>query len=325
MTIIDKDSLNNKIKNYMKIKCHSSEFENIMCKFKNTQVLEDSLFMLNPSGDIAMMLHDFQGNSFLHKHDFFELIYVYSGKCVQIIDDKEFILNEGQLCLINTKAIHSVTTENDEDNIVFNFLFKKSFFSRHFLNLINENNVISSFLINYFFEENSKKTHLILNTYKYESLKQILFKIIIEFIDENLGFRSIIESLYVILFIEIARNNLYTANIVSDDKKRHIKINEILMYLEQNCCRTTLEKTAQHFHYHPAYLSKAIKSATNKTYSQIIKEMKLKTACFYLTKTNMSLKQILERVGYKELSHFHHIFKKEFNMTPSQYRNKFRE
>lgn len=275
MTAIDMDSLNIKIKNYMKIKCNSSEFKNIMSKFKNTAVLDNSIFMLNPSGDIAMLPHNFQGNSVLHKHDFFELIYVHSGKCAQIIDDKEFILNEGQLCLINTKARHSVTTENDEDNIVFNFMFKKSFFSRHFLNLINENNVLSSFLINYFFEENSKKTHLILNTYTYEHLKQILFKIIIEFIDENLGFRSIIESLYIILFIEIARNSSHTTNGIFKDKKRHIKINEILIYVEENYCTTNLEKTAHHFHYHPAYLSKAIKSATNKTYSEIIKQTKL--------------------------------------------------
>lgn len=314
---LNKDTINSKIKEYMNV--YQNLYAHIVENSENNSVYNDYIFNLNDSGDIAMSLHTHSGDNKLHKHDFFELIYVYSGYCTQIIDDKEMILKEGQLCFVNTKATHSIKTHGN-DNIIFNFMFKKSFFSRHFLNLITNNNDLSSFLVNYLFDNNSRQSYLLFNTLNTKSAQTILFNIINEFIKEDLGFRSIIESLYVILFIEIARNNENSINNMIANPKRYVNINEIISYIEDNYAHTSLEKTARHFHYHPAYLSKAIKKSTNKTYSKILREIRFREAKFFLTETNMTINQITKTIGYNQLSQFYTAFKKEFNMTPSKYR-----
>ncbi|NMM65209.1 helix-turn-helix transcriptional regulator [Clostridium sp. P21] len=52
----------------------------------------------------------------------------------------------------------------------------------------------------------------------------------------------------------------------------------------------------------------------------ILQNIKLKQACFYLSKTNLSVQEIIEKVGYSGSSHFYHIFKKNFTLTPNEYR-----
>ena len=287
---------------------------------ENFDILNESIFKYNPAGDIAISLHTSHGNNIFHKHDFFELIYIYAGKCIQKIDNKEMTLSEGQLCLLNSNAHHAIISENDETNIIFNFMFKKSFFTRSFINLIGQNDALSSFLINYLFDESSKETYLIFNTTKSDYLESIIFYIINEFIDKRQGFRNILESLYVILFIEISRNNTNKYNTIIDINENAVKFNAIMNYIEDHFSSTNLKETAMYFHYHPSYLSKKIKEYTNKTYSEILQNIKLTQACFYLSKTNLSVQEIIEKVGYSELSHFYHIFKKNFEMTPNEYR-----
>ncbi|MBP2033541.1 AraC-like DNA-binding protein [Clostridium algifaecis] len=316
--INNKPLLDKKIQDYMnKV---SARFNSVFLNSKTFNAFDESVFDFNPPGDIAVNLHNSHGNNLFHRHDFFEMIYIYSGKCIQKIDNKEMILSKGELCLVNSKAYHAIITENDEDNILFNFMFKKSFFSRYFLNLIGENNALSSFLINYLFDENSRDTYLVFDTAQSDSLKKIIFLIINEFIDERPGFRSVLESLYVILFIEISRNSSKKSNNLLKTNEKAAKFNEIMNYIEENFATTNLQETAIHFHYHPNYLSKEVKKHTNKTYSEILQNIKLKQACFYLSKTNLSVQEIIEKVGYSESSHFYHIFKKNFTMTPNEYR-----
>lgn len=314
--------LNKKISIYMKK--ISSYFDSISSNLENYNTLNESIFNFNPTGDIAISLHNSYGNNLIHKHDFFEMIYVYSGECIQKIDNKEMILSKGNLCLINSKAYHSITTENDKNNIVFNFMFKKSFFSRYFLNLIGENDNLSSFLINYLFDESSAENYIILNISESNSIENIILSIINEFLDEGPGFRSILESLYVILFIEISRNKTNITPNISVKNHTSNKFNKIIDYLETNFATTNLQETAKYFHYHPNYLSKEIKRNTNKTYSQILQNIKLKQACFYLSKTDLSPQEIIERIGYTELSYFYHIFKKNFGLTPMEYRKRYK-
>lgn len=134
----------------------STYFDFISTNIGNYNLLNESIFTFNPTGDIAISLHNSNGNNLFHKYDFFEMVYIYSGKCIQKIDNRKMILSEGELFLVKTKAHHAIITENDENNILFNFMFKKSFFSRYFLNLIGENDSLSSFLINYLFDERVK-------------------------------------------------------------------------------------------------------------------------------------------------------------------------
>ena len=45
---------------------------------------------------------------YTHSHDFYELIYVHRGECVQICKGKNIVSSQGDLCIISPETVHSM-------------------------------------------------------------------------------------------------------------------------------------------------------------------------------------------------------------------------
>lgn len=56
------------------------------------------------------------------------------------------------------------------------------------------------------------------------------------------------------------------------------------------------------------------------TYSELIEQMVLEQALYYLANSTLSITEIAAQMGYSEAAHFTRAFKRQMNMTPSQYR-----
>ena len=61
-----------------------------------------------------------------HKHDFFEFVYIHQGSCTNIIDSVSIPLKQGDICLMNTNAMHQIKLNNVKQDIIFNLLVKES-------------------------------------------------------------------------------------------------------------------------------------------------------------------------------------------------------
>lgn len=48
----------------------------------------------------------------------------------------------------------------------------------------------------------------------------------------------------------------------------------------------------------------------------------MKHACAMLKDTNQTVESIADSVGYESVEHFNRLFKKEYGMTPIQYRSR---
>lgn len=80
---------------------------------------------------------------FMHRHAFFEMIYVLSGKCTQVFEDCEISLKKGDLCLMAPEVCHGIGVF--DDSVVINILIRHSTFLDIFLNTIRDKSQISLF------------------------------------------------------------------------------------------------------------------------------------------------------------------------------------
>ena len=69
-------------------------------------------------------------------------------------------------------------------------------------------------------------------------------------------------------------------------------------------------------------LSKYIKEKSGMTFGELVKNVRLKKAKTLLKTSSMTVESIALSVGYQNVEHFNRLFKKAFNMTPVQFRNK---
>lgn len=79
----------------------------------------------------------------------------------------------------------------------------------------------------------------------------------------------------------------------------------------------------QQFNYHPNYLNKLMKMYTGKSLHQYLISYRISRAVDLLSTTDMSVSDIAERVGFKDLCHFGKIFHSKIGITPSAIRDPY--
>lgn len=72
-------------------------------------------------------------------------------------------------------------------------------------------------------------------------------------------------------------------------------------------------------------LYRKIKKILNMTPGEFIKSIRLKRAAQLLKESDLTITEILDRIGYLDIKNFRQSFKKQYHLTPSQYRAKERE
>ncbi|HBA62898.1 MAG TPA: 2-isopropylmalate synthase [Lachnospiraceae bacterium] len=97
---------------------------------------------------------------------------------------------------------------------------------------------------------------------------------------------------------------------------------EIMNYIQENYLDVTLESLSERFYLSKPYLSKYIKERSGSTFGDIVKRVRMKKARTLLKSSTMTVESIAESVGYQNVEHFNRLFKKAYNMTPVQYRNR---
>ena len=153
-----------------------------------------------------------------------------------------------------------------------------------------------------------------------DDCKFYLNKIIIDCIQFPDSRQEVKKSNFICLLYDLAEQYKKALNQKSDDKK--ISLSLLIEYINKHYDSITLESLAQKFHYASASMSRYIKQQTGRTFSDIVRSIRLKNAYYLLSYTNLSIEEIADKLGYHERSYFEKIFKQYCGITPAEYRKK---
>lgn len=103
----------------------------------------------------------------------------------------------------------------------------------------------------------------------------------------------------------------------------HSGLKKALIYVAENYCQEiTLTQLAQNAFVSPSHLSFLLKDNLNKSFKQILAELRIEKAKMVFAKTpNVRITDVSLDVGFGDLSHFEKIFKRHTKVTPRQYKN----
>jgi AraC family cel operon transcriptional repressor len=73
----------------------------------------------------------------------------------------------------------------------------------------------------------------------------------------------------------------------------------------------------------PEHVCREFKKHLNQTPTEVVNQIRMQEAIQLLLYTNYKIIDICENVGFGNLSHFNHWFKKIYSMSPQEFRNKF--
>ena len=248
-------------------------------------VMDESDLFINIPGNIMLSKHYRYTPEFTHKHKFFEILCVYSGTVPTKIQGISHTLTTGDICIIPPNTQHSIAVF--DDSIAFNIIVRTATFQSTFFQSLTSDSALTSFFQHVLYQK-TEGNYLIFHTGN----------------DERIC--STLEELYIELVLTRTTNGS--------------SITEVLDYLSKNYQTVTLHDVADRFGYSTSHFSTLIKEGTGRTFTQIIKEIKLSQACRALRETQLSIPAICELVGYENPEHFMRLFKKTYKMTPGEYR-----
>ena len=81
----------------------------------------------------------------------------------------------------------------------------------------------------------------------------------------------------------------------------------------------TLKEIANHFSYHPNYISSLLQKKLGKTFSKILLEKRMDKAVILLKGTTLSIEEIAIMTGYSNTSNFYKAFREYFGKTPREF------
>lgn len=255
-----------------------------------------------------------------HNHEFFEMVYVYRGELHNEIDGTDIVQRNRTAVLLNPYALHHPYTDSPQD-IVYNILFKTEIITNTFLQLLSsDDNQIIRFFLNSVYGISHTCNYLYFQLS--EDLSRLIQQIIAEWYDQKAMYRQVIVGDVIRLFAGLARD-YHKQNAFSYLTSSEDTASRILQYMKQNYATTSIRDISDQFHCSPSAVSQMVKRKFSKNFSEIIMEFKMESACNYLKNSTLSTEKIAEIIGYNDLSYFHKVFKKNFSMTPKEYRTKF--
>ena len=117
----------------------------------------------------------------------------------------------------------------------------------------------------------------------------------------------------------LAANRLAEGENITEGREERIV--DIMNYIQGHYTDVTLDSLAEQFNLSKPYLSKYIKIKSGVTFQGAVKDMRMKKAKSMLKESSQTVESIAACVGYENVEHFNRLFKKEFQVTPLQFRN----
>ena len=252
-----------------------------------------------------------------HWHNSFELIEVVEGKFFCNVDGSEFLINKGNICIINRGRLHHIYTE---DHNAFKCRKKTIIFNPDYF--IKDQNIYEKYILPLL--EKDAFAHIQFNIKKGIGLDiNTLMKEIEALEDEKpIGYEleeySLIYKVirYLYLAYQSSKQSIHTAY----DANVQIQRNMTSFIHEHFGSKIGLEDIAEAGQVSKSTCIRLFHKYTGKSPIDFLNNYRLQMSAEKLVTTSEQITEIAYTCGFGQPSYFNRLFLKEYNMTPNQYR-----
>ena len=264
--------------------------------------------IINPNTEMHYaILSSFQNTKFPHSHDFFEFFLVVEGKQELDINEYSMTLGPGALVLIRPNDLHSRRyIENGYHiNIAFSSAIAKSLFEYLGNGYPSEQLLLPEI----------PPPYVTLNKTESDRIQKRMKELYaVSLTDTDLQ-RTKLRTLILDIFVH------YFSKSINQGPERESWFEHLIHEMEKPSNLSeglpAMLRISKKSH---EYLCRVFKQYLNLTPTQYINDLRLNYAANYLIHSDIPILDICMTAGFDNLSHFYHLFKNKYNITPKQFR-----
>lgn len=257
-----------------------------------------------------------------HRHNYIEMMYICSGTITHCMNQKELVMEKGDLLLLNQQVRHSVKKAGYDD-IGVNFIALPEFFDIP-LGMLRKGNVLADFLVDTLRQNGQQPQYLLFRLGDHPPIENLMENMISSMMDGGEDEDVISQYSMGLVFLYLLKH-LDRLTKSSSQSYQDIVLQSILKYIDTSFQNASLTKIAEDLHQSLPVLSKLIRQSTGVTFQELLQRKKFQKAVMLLLETNLPVEEIAAAVGYENQSYFHRQFKARYGMTPAKYRREHRE
>ena len=286
----------------------------------NETIREKSLSNSFSENQIGVFPHPAHTQTPFHTHEFFELIYVHRGCCVNLIDKQEVSMQAGDLCLMNPHAYHTLHCSQPEGTVIYNILIGTAVLESPHFQMFSRNDFVEDFFLQSFQRQHQQDNYVLFQKTEVTAAAIALSQQIIEEYYERkevLYQQSKLVLLFDCLLIELVRGYQTQHNLPLGIKTPNQRISDVIQFMAEHCDHITLDSLSAQFSYHPKHFSRIIRQATGRSFSDLLIDIRMQRAKKLLSTSRLPITEVMRQVGYQNYTWFTRQFKKQFGFLPS--------
>ncbi len=269
----------------------------------------------------------------LHRHDFFEFMFVLDGEIFVNVENQRHLYTKGSCCILNRNIMHSEEYNSDYSIVFLQISPKlmKSIYDDMMLNFFDceTSPVVSDlydFLKSNLSDGKSEKDYVDFipeNNVDYleNTVHKYFDEITRETISPRFGSSVKIKSILVELFyFLLSSDNFSTTPLQIGTDTESALFNSIFLAMKESDGRITRSQLAFKLNYSGSYLNEICKKQSGLTLFDYGMTFTMKKAAELLKNTTLNIYDIESILGFSNHTHFYKLFKKAYGVTPAQYR-----
>lgn len=250
----------------------------------------------------------------IHWHDAIEMLMVLKGKINVTIESGTYRVREREIEIINVEEAHRIFSE--EDNRVLMFHLEPSFFKKYYDDIRNM----------FFYTDTSDE--VIQNDEKYYVLRRYLSILLCEFVQKGDEYDEYIEETMIELLYHLINNFhylMYEKEELRENEEQLERYHRIVKYIYNNYdSKISLKDIAKKEFLSSHYLSHEIKNTMGLSFKEFVNLIRVEESIKLLLDTDMTITEISQEIGFSHSRYYNKHFKIHYNMTPIQFRKKYK-
>lgn len=251
----------------------------------------------------------------IHWKESIEILFVLKGSIKLGVETEVYELKERQIEIINSNEVFWMKSD-DPENLVLIINIDPNFFERYY----DDAKEIFFYTDSSNEEIQENETYYTLRRY----ISILLFEAVTKLDDyEDMVEDNLLDMMYYLL------NNFhylyYEAENLEEDEALLERYHRIDKYISNNYMyKVSLQDLAEKEFLSSQYLSYKIKDTFGLGFNDYLNKIRVEESTKLLLTTDRSISDISEEVGFSHIRYYNKHFKINYNLTPSQYRKKYK-
>lgn len=262
-------------------------------------------------------LSKYESGAFLwHWHPEIELTLITKGTMLYRVNNRSFVLSEGQALFGNSSTLHTGAMLENQDceylSVTFDpkliYGYENSAIYTKYVKPIIQNQTLSAIHFDRSADWHQDVIAILTEITQLESEKAPTYE---------LDILCRLQAFWKLLFL----NTEPCADEIAYDRKTYDRIRSIISYIEANYASDlTLEAISGSIHVSRSECSRLFKKYMQISLFDFIAQYRIEKSVEYLTTTNYSITEIADLTGFNDSNYYTKVFRRQKGCPPSQYR-----